>query len=241
MSVACQQLADMPSLQTEKSVRITKDMKNAYLQLIAMDHCDLRALVDAFELELSSLPMLTKRISTDDDEQQHHGAAASGGLIIPPPNLERKSNARNSPVPEEPPKSPPQSFDSESSSGTNLFSPCTEDMKSLKPFGQSHHCNVVRQQHYLYDVVDDLRRGGFLGAGNSTTASNDHENENVVVVDDALLQANNNVVDCKFSFDDCPPEGEDEEEYDDLRRLVGSNDYESDEEEREGPEDVRRR
>jgi hypothetical protein len=249
LSVACRALADMSSLQTEKSVRITKDIKNTYLQLIAMDHCDLRALVDAFELELSSLSsrpsmFITNLISTDaDDEQQLHGAGAaaapSGGCsIIPPPNLERKSTARNSsPVPED---FKSIEYSESGSSGTNLFSPCTDDMKSLtKPFGQSHHGNVVVRRHCVSSDFEDLRRsGGHIGG----CTSNDHENENVVAVivgGDEVLQCSNIDVDCinKFSFDDSPPDDE-QDDFEDLRRMAGSNDYENDEDTtREGPEE----
>jgi hypothetical protein len=136
-------------LQMETSVRITKDIKRHYQQLMGVDHSMLQSLMDAFELEIAP-PPLFKLVSNDEADEVED-------IVFPPPRVIRNNF----------PKTQTPGARSFGSSTHDLFSPQTLDMLSTE----------VRQ---VPTVVP--------------------------------------------------------EEYDDLRRQVGSVDYDDEEEMREGPE-----
>ena len=60
----------MQVLQASKIVRITKDIKGYYQQLLAVDQSLLRALVDAFELKV--LPPVFSQLLSNDEEDGNH-------------------------------------------------------------------------------------------------------------------------------------------------------------------------
>ena len=119
------------NLDTEKSVRITETLKRTYLQLLAMETSNLRAVADSFELvDLVIQEVLT---GTLDDEDNDDLLPIHNNFVLPPPPI---VGPRQTLLPEcgfyfrnHPP----------TNRSDDIFSPSTEDMRTV-------------------DHVDDLRR-----------------------------------------------------------------------------------
>lgn len=153
MSVACNSMANRTS--AEDSIRATEEIKRNYLQLMTMKNQDVRCVVDAFIVGISSMP-LARAVSVEDDQP----VTRDHPIVTMPesnskPNTNEMICASRGKIAMAP--------------GTwqDMFSPCTDDMASV------------------------------------------------------------------------PIETDEEYEADDLRRTVGSNDYDDNAEERDAPEETR--
>jgi hypothetical protein len=183
MAVACVGLSKINSepwnLGAEASIRLTEDIKRNYLQLLAVQQEDVKALVNAFELYLPPLA-ITREVSKDDeDDYPPQSSSQAMTQILPPPPLLMR--AAPSWV-----HSRIQVLDDTDS--RVVPAPCNRRMSRTPPY---------RESDLFSPATDDMQ----------TKNSVEHD-------DDGYM-----------------------EEYDDLRRTVGSNDYCDDEECRDGPEE----
>ena len=161
LTLCCQELARMDGLKTDKTVRLTRDIKRNYLQLIAVDHHMLRALVDSFELDV--LPAsLSQIVSNDEDEEVYRfwraDANSSQNVVMPPPQVVRNTHTKATG------HSRPVSLQSISSSSHDLFSPQTQDMMSvenLPPATVPEEYDDLRRQmgSVDYDDFEECRDG----------------------------------------------------------------------------------
>ncbi|KAL7581458.1 hypothetical protein ACA910_022034 [Epithemia clementina (nom. ined.)] len=81
LSRACRLWLDSPTT-TELAVKITREIKQSYLQLVGISHDDLCAMVHAFDLEqekMTALPSIAQLVSADEgdvlddeEEEEHH-------------------------------------------------------------------------------------------------------------------------------------------------------------------------
>ena len=137
LSGCCRSLADVKSLSTENTVRITKDLKRYYQQLMAVDQSLLRSVLNAFELKILP-PALSQLLSNDDEENNDSTRANEKVIVVPPPRVVRSGCKATLGT------SPSMSC---ASSVHDLFSPQTMDMMSDKqPSGT------------VPEEFDDLRR-----------------------------------------------------------------------------------
>lgn len=161
LSLCCDALVNMKGLSTEKTVRITKEIKRNYLQLISVDHCMLRALVDSFELEVLLPPTLSQIVSADDDDEgnqfYHAQQSQAQAVVLPPPRVIRSGFPKTSAP------SYSSSQRSDVSSSHDLFSPQTLDMMSDRqvPATVPEEYDDLRRQvgSVDYDDYDEYREG----------------------------------------------------------------------------------
>eukprot|EP00977_Amphora_coffeiformis_P002067 scaffold392_cov177-Amphora_coffeaeformis.AAC.11 len=148
LSLSCIALANMNQLETGKTVRITKQIKRYYQQLLAVDHNLLRSLVDAFAFEIA-LPELTQLVSNDDEIEENGqvGGCAineARAVVVPPPRVIRNSfpHARTQ-------TASPRTGD--------FFSPQTMDMMSdrVTPSTVPEEYDDLRRQVGSVDYDDD--------------------------------------------------------------------------------------
>ena len=158
LTQCCCALLEMNGLQTQKSVRVTKDIKRYYQQLLAVDHNMLRSLVDAFELEIEP-PSLSQLVSNDDDDEavQNHQTESSQlrTMVVPPPQVIRSSFPKHSV------RGLSMTPRSGSSASHDLFSPQTLDMMSdrqLPATVPEEYDDLRRQTGSVdYDDYEELR------------------------------------------------------------------------------------
>ena len=140
LSDCCSALFEMNQLETVEIVRITKQIKRYYQQLLDVDHNMLRSLVDAFTFEVAP-PEFTQLISNDDEEPYEQ---VGGCTINPPPRIMRNS-------------SPEARAQRDSHCTGNLFSPQTIDMMSdrVNPSTVPEEYDDLRRQAGSIDYDDD--------------------------------------------------------------------------------------
>ena len=184
MSIACQRLCSMGNetwnLSAQDSISVTEDIKRTYLQIQAVDVTDMKALVDAFQLETSG-HMLIRNISSDEDE-----------IPQPPPF------ALQPILPPAPPVLPHRGLQARRSPRRHTALLPREHRRCNRNHVTNHSIGVNSDPGFFSPSSEDIR----------TWAENEEEDDN----DDDRLK------------------------YDDLRRTVGSTDYDDAVEEREGPE-----
>jgi hypothetical protein len=156
---------------------------------LAVNNEDMKALVDAFELDYLPAPLqqLAREVSRDDGD-----AAAHQLPILPPPSLPRGS----------------------SSSSNHLFSPTPPQLRGMQ--AQSVGENVVP----VAPCHARMNRSPHIGSGDGDLFSPSTDDMRTT---------------WEYSTADHVPDDDEEDEYEDLRRQVGSNDYDEEEEHRDGP------
>lgn len=132
-------------LSSQDSIRITEEIKRTYLQLLAIETHDLHTLVDSFLYQAIPLAI------THEEVQEVLDDRPKGAFVLPPPpSMDRDTFIQpliiESSSSEEQPDVPPVPLQC---SERHLFSPSTEDMRTLSPV-----------DGYLSDEegYDDLRR-----------------------------------------------------------------------------------
>jgi hypothetical protein len=158
LSLCCQALLQTNGLQMETSVRITKDIKRHYQQLMGVDHSMLQSLMDAFELEIAP-PPLFKLVSNDEADEVEDVRTSmtreNRAIVFPPPRVIRNSF----------PKTQTPGARSTGSSTHDLFSPQTLDMLSTEvrqvPTVVPEEYDDLRRQvgSVDYDDVEEMREG----------------------------------------------------------------------------------
>jgi hypothetical protein len=121
LSLCCHSLVEMDGLKTEKTVRISKEIKCLYQQMMTVDRRLLSALVNAFELKIS--PPALSRIISDEEEGTINKNLPESVPSSPPRVSVAPPSARAAQ------NSPSRSC---ASSFHDLFSPQTLDMMSDK-------------------------------------------------------------------------------------------------------------
>ncbi len=221
LSRACLDLTD-----SSKTIRATDQLKRTYLKMMAMQGPEIRALLDAFELEYTPPLRIARQVSEDEepiiaraDNQRRmlqpittKPARAHYATTFAPPTLHRsmilppmppmallpRSVSNNDrPEPQMIPSKPSEINHPDDSS---MSLPRTEDMTSLPSGSNGNHGNQAQ-----------LGGATLLGEGMVWLVPSDDKNESDV------------------------PEPE-YDDVDDLRRQVGSNDYDDADQLREGPE-----
>ena len=153
LSLCCNALVNMHQLEIGKTVRITKQIKRYYQQLMTVDHNMLRSLVDAFAFEIAPTE-LTQLISNDEEDEVGGQVGSTAimqaqAVVIPPPPVIRSSFLKRI----EPTASPR----SGTSSSHDLFSPQTMDMMSERaiPSTVPEEYDDLRRQVGSVDYDDD--------------------------------------------------------------------------------------
>lgn len=146
---------------SEASIRVTEEIKRIYLQLLAMETHDLHSLVDSFVYHAVPLAITHEEVQEGLDDRP------KGNFVLPPPPslgqggssmqplIIESSSSEEEDVPSRPFQCPER----------DLFSPSTEDMRTLKPtdgyFTDEEDC------------YDDLRRQ--VGSGDHDDVSETRE------------------------------------------------------------------
>lgn len=145
MSTACQQLVKQSS--SQDSIRATEEIKRNYLQLMAMKNQDIRSVVEIFIVEEPPMPLM-RAVSIEEDQV--------------PFKRREQATITNMPLPQGYPNNAAETLcvmnkiASTTGSWQDMFSPCTDDMKSVP---------IETDEEY---EADDLRR---------TVGSNDYDDQ----------------------------------------------------------------